>query len=318
LSDNQLSQVEAATSLAHAVARSVLQVLRLNRNALGDAGVRELADALDPQICPGGSLQHLELNSCRIGTPGASHLFLCLAQNEHLKTLRLGDNFLDNSLDIALVESLTRVQELALAGNRLSHGAMQRASQACARNRRRAKDEHPFALRAEMHRLLFQESKLAEARKRVAEDEAELRSRNGALDKTSQELNHLRATEADQQRITKRQIEAEETGLEERKKFLENTKIELEQSIIRYEELQQTLRAKLREGESLLCDLQVQAEQVDSAFARQKVEHPREVQNAKDSIKAAGQETKRLQEAAAEMRQQLKALQERSLIDFRP
>merc|ERR1712151_1185513 len=59
LSDNQLSQVEAATALAHAVAKSVLQVLRLNRNALGDAGVRELADALDPQICAGGSLQHL-------------------------------------------------------------------------------------------------------------------------------------------------------------------------------------------------------------------------------------------------------------------
>merc|ERR1712216_363 len=96
-----------------------------------------------------------------------------------------------------------------------------------------------------------------------------------------------RQSEAEQQRLLKRQIEMEEAALEERRKLFESMKIELEQTIVRYEELQQNLRVKLREAEAQLCDLQVQAEQVDGDYERQKVEHPQEVQNAKNRIKAA-------------------------------
>merc|ERR1719440_951899 len=145
LSDNQLSQVEAAAALAHTIANTVLQVLRLNRNALGDAGIRQLADGLDSQACPGSTLQHLELSSCRIGTAGAGHLFSCLARNTTLRVLRIGDTFLEGALDIAVIERLTHITELNLTGNRLSHASMNRAAQTCARNRQRARDEGPFA-----------------------------------------------------------------------------------------------------------------------------------------------------------------------------
>eukprot|EP00927_Polykrikos_kofoidii_P042336 TRINITY_DN36226_c0_g1_i1.p1 TRINITY_DN36226_c0_g1~~TRINITY_DN36226_c0_g1_i1.p1 ORF type:complete len:660 (+),score=112.73 TRINITY_DN36226_c0_g1_i1:267-2246(+) len=318
LSDNQLCQVEAATALAHAMAKSVLQVLRLNRNSLGDVGVRELADALDPQVCSGCSLQHLELNTCRIGSTGASHLFLCLARNEHLRVLRLGDNFLDGSLDISLVEQLTHVLELQLTGNRLSHSAMQRAAQACARNRRTARDEGPLKLRAEMHRLLFQETKRGHARQQMSEDEAELNMRKEAAAKARQELNELKVHEADQQRKLKQLITAEKNALDLRWQLLADTKTDLEDTATRFAEMHANLRDKLREREHQLCDLQVQAEQIDSEFERQKVEHPQTVHRVKEGIKSAIAERKRCQETAAEMRERLRQLQERSLIDFRP
>merc|ERR1719408_32683 len=141
LSDNQLTAVEAAAAIAHTIAHTVLQVLRLNCNALGDAGVRELADGLDSYTCPGSTLQHLELGSCRIGTAGGGHLFTCLSRNDTLRILRIGDNFLDGTLDIALIERLTYITELNLNGNRLSHASMNRAAQTCMRNRQRARDE---------------------------------------------------------------------------------------------------------------------------------------------------------------------------------
>eukprot|EP00927_Polykrikos_kofoidii_P042337 TRINITY_DN36226_c0_g1_i2.p1 TRINITY_DN36226_c0_g1~~TRINITY_DN36226_c0_g1_i2.p1 ORF type:complete len:273 (+),score=37.54 TRINITY_DN36226_c0_g1_i2:267-1085(+) len=63
---------------------------------------------------------------------------------------------------------------------------------------------------------------------------------------------------------------------------------------------------------------EVQAEQIDSEFERQKVEHPQTVHRVKEGIKSAIAERKRCQETAAEMRERLRQLQERSLIDFRP
>ena len=188
----------------------MLQVLHLNRNALGDAGVRELADGLDAQMCPGSSLQHLELGSCRIGTAGAGHLFACLARNETLRVLRVNDNFLDSALDISLIERLTHVTELNLQGNRLSHASMNRAAQTCTRNKQRARDEAPFALRAEMHRLLFQESKLETTRKEIAEDDLELATRQDEIDRAALELEQLLSTEAALQEKLENQIALEE------------------------------------------------------------------------------------------------------------
>mmetsp|Transcript_15506 Transcript_15506/g.32745 ORF Transcript_15506/g.32745 Transcript_15506/m.32745 type:complete len:650 (-) Transcript_15506:89-2038(-) len=318
LSSNQLSQPEAATALAHTVAKSVLQVLRLNRNALGDAGIRELAEALDPQVCPGTGLQILELSGCRIGAAGVGHLLSCLATNETLMVLRLSDNYLDAGLDMSQIEQLTHLQELHLSGNRLSHSTIQRAAQACARNRQRARDEEPHTLRAEVHRLLFQEDKLGSARHRVAEDNEEITSRHNAAEHAVKELHQLRSREAEVQRHLQRQIQIEESELAASKAELVTRNNDLEQKARSYEAMQQEYRRKLQEKENELLELQVQSEQVDNLLERRKVQHPKEVEDINARIKNATAEAEQLHQAARAMKEQFKALKEKSLIDFNP
>lgn len=318
LSDNQLSQVEAAAALAHTIAHTVLQVLRLNRNALGDAGVRELADGLDSQTCPGSTLQHLELGSCRIGTAGAGHLFSCLARNNVLRVLRIGDNFLDSALDIALIERLTHITELSLTGNRLSHASMNRASQTCVRNRQRSRDEGPFALRAEMHRLLFQESKLETAREQVAQDDFEITTRQNATDQAALELRQLRGTEADGQRHLQIDIEREEEASEASRAELAKTKQDLVVANGRYKQSREDLRQKLRDREQELIDLQVQCSDLDEHIARRKKEHPQEVEHVNRQMTMALADAERYHVAAKQMREQVAALHAKGLVDFRP
>lgn len=318
LSDNQLSQVEAAAALAHGIAHTLLQVLRLNRNALGDAGVRELADALDSHACPDSVLQHLELGSCRIGTAGAGHLFDCLARNQTLRVLRIGDNFLDKALDIALIERLTHVTELNLHGNRLSHASMNRAAQQCARNRQRARDEGPLVLRAEMHRLLFQETKLDTARQQVEKDDKEISDRQVAVDQAAHELKKFREAEAEVQRQLARQIEAEEKALEESRELLIQTNKDLVYSKAHYAQLSKELRQTLKEREQELAELQVQCTDLDEHFARRQREHPQEVANVNKQMATALSDAERNHVVAKQMREQVAALHEKSLVDFKP
>jgi len=318
LSDNQLSQVEAAAALAHTIAHSVLQVLRLNRNALGDAGVRELADGLDSQTCPGSTLQHLELGSCRIGTAGAGHLFTCLARNDTLRVLRIGDNFLDSALDIALIERLEYVTELELNGNRLSHASMQRAVRTCARNRQRARDEQPLAHRAEMHRLLFQEAKLETAREQVSKDDLELTTRQNCTDQTAAELRKLRDSEAEVQRQLVLSIEAEEEALEASRAELIQTKKDLVDTRSRYAQLRVELKQKLKDREQELLHLQVQSSGLDELFASRKSQHPQDVDNVNKQMAMAVVDAERYHVAAKQMREQVSALHAKSLVDFKP
>lgn len=318
LSDNQLSQVEAAAALAHCIANTVLQVLRLNRNALGDAGVRELADGLDSETCPGSSLQHLELSSCRIGTAGAGHLFSCLARNSTLHTLHLADNFLDSALDIALIERLTHITELHLPGNRLSHASMSRAAQACARNRQRARDEGPFILRAEMHRLLFQEAKLETVREQVAKDDAEISTRQNCTNKAAVELRQLRATEAEVYRQKLNEIEREEDALEASRAELIQTKEDLVNKKSYYNMMREELRQTLKDRQNELMDLQIQCSDLDQHFARRKVEHPQEVENVNSQMTMALADAERYHVASKQMREQVAALHAKSLVDFKP
>lgn len=318
LSDNQLCQVEAAAALAHTIAHTVLQVLRLNRNALGDAGVRELADALDSRTCPGSSLQHLELGTCRIGNAGAGHLFACLASNQALRVLRIGDNFLDSALDIALIERLNYVTELNLTGNRLSHASMKRASETCARNRQRARDEVPNTLRAEIRRLRPQEAKLEATREQVAKDDAELSARQSATDHAAWELRQLRATEAEVQRQLKREIQDEERALEASRAQLIQTKQDLADSRTRYAQLGQDLRAELQEREKELADLQVQSSDLGDHFAMRKREHPAEIANVKNQMATAHSDAEQYHVAAKQMREQVSGLHDKSLVDFTP
>mmetsp|Transcript_128941 Transcript_128941/g.223673 ORF Transcript_128941/g.223673 Transcript_128941/m.223673 type:complete len:655 (-) Transcript_128941:53-2017(-) len=318
LSDNGLSQVEAAAALAHTIANSVLQVLRLNRNALGDAGIRELADALDSDVCPSSSLQHLEIGSCRVGTAGAGHLFSCLARNETLRVLRVGDNFLDGALDIGLIERLTHVTELHLAGNRLSHNSLQRAAQTCARNRQRARDEGPFALRAEMHRLLFQETKRTQARKQVAEDEAEIETRQCATQHAQFELRQLRATEAEKRHKLMNQIELEKKLLEESKAELVRINAELIEKTAHYENLSEELQNKCQQREGELTELQGLCAGVEQEMENRKVEHPQQVMAVRAQIRMARADAEQLDQNARKMEKQVQALSEKSLIDLKP
>lgn len=318
LSSNHLSEIWAATALAHFITRSVIQILKFNQNPLGDDGVREIAEALKLDVSHNNTLQHLELCSCRIGTEGASHLFSSLVDNNTLTVLQLSDNFLDDLLDLTLIEQLPHLHELHLSGNRLSHNLVQRASQTCARNRQAAKDARPLALRTEMHRLLYQETKLGKARHQVEQDHEEIMVRHNAADQAIQELRHLRATEAEIQRQLARQIQTEEEELRDRQAALVNLNEMLEDKARAYEELQLDLRHKLRRREQELVDLQVTADELDQVFSRRRDEHPKEVERIKDRITTNMADAEQLQQSARGMRHKLKQHQEKSLIDFKP
>lgn len=319
LSDNQITQAEAATALAHALTHSALHVLRLSGNPFGDAGARELGDALDVRVLAGDrALQRLELSRCRIGTLGAGHLFACLEGNKSLHFVDLSDNFVDSSLDVVVVEKLTHTYNIVLEGNRLSHIAMQRIEAVCTRNRQRARDEVPNALRADMHRLLFQETKLDQARRQVGIDGRELQRRWKAADDAAEQARQLRATEAEIQRQLSKHICDEEDTLDKRRGILVGMYAELESSSRHHSEKHQAVKRQLLNREEDLVDLRVAKEQLDEHFARRRIEHPEQVAAVKARIRAAVADTSRLQETARETRQRLKALQEEALIDFRP
>merc|ERR1712194_264666 len=281
-------------------------------------GVRELADGLDSQTCPGSTLQHLELGSCRIGTAGAGHLFTCLARNDTLRILRISDNFLDRALDIALIERLMYVTELGLNGNRLSHASMQRAAQTCSRNRQRARDEAPLALRAEMHRLLFQEAKLETAREAVSKDDLELTTRQNSTDQAAAELRQLRNTEAEVQRQVEVSIQEEEEALEASRAELIQTKEDLVDARSRYNQLRVELKQKLKDREQELLQLQVQSSSLDELFSSRKSQHPEDIEDLKARMAMAVGDAERYHVAAKQMREQVSALHAKSLVDFKP
>lgn len=318
LSDNNLSHVEAATALAHAISKSVLQVLRLNRNPMGDLGVREIADALDPEVCSGGFLQQLDLCSCRIGTAGATYLFQRLARNTSLCSLRLRDNFIDGSLDVSIVEGMSFLAELNLSGNRLPHNLATRVAETCARNRRRARDEEPSALRAEVGRLLFEETKLVKARTRVAADEVDISERRSEIQQAREALAGLRAADGERQGRLERRIAEEEEVLAERRALLQGTMRELEETAQHYVELQQSLQQTLLGKQRRLHELRVQAGEIDLEDRQQSEEHPRAVDETTSSIRLTTEGAKDLQKNAREVQQKLAQLQEQCLTNLRP
>jgi len=317
LSENRLVLPEAMTAVAHLIAGSLLQVLRLNRNAMGDVGVQELANALDQEACPGCAQQHLELQSCRIGTAGASHLFMCLANNQSLRYLNLSDNFIDDKMDTALIEDLTYLHDLHLTGNRLSYSGVQAAEHMCLRNQQRTRDETPMILRAKMHQLLFQETKRSRYLAQVAEDEKVLAERYAAKEATLQELDQFLNLEAEIQRRLKCQIAQEDHALQSQYQAVARLNIELEETRERYMLAQQQLREKLASRERRLVDLQVESAELDAHFARRREEHPKEVERVKLRIETANREAECLNRLARETRATLQSLQEKTLINFK-
>lgn len=319
VSRNKLAQAPALEALARLAGSPVLQVLRLTGVAgLGDEGARELAGALDPMQSPEGSLERLELGSCQIGNIGAGHLLSSLAQNKSLLVLGLSNNYLDDGLDLSLLEKLTHLQEFQLNGSRLSRGARQRAAQVCARNRQRARDEVPSLLRNEMHSLLFQEQKLSWARKKVEEDENELKGRVEKSRENFSELQQLKNKEAQLTESLGSEIEQKEQDLEARREHLAATKRQLEETAAHFEAVQLKLRATLRQREQELVELQACSDELDKDFAYRATKHPIDVATVRGQIEAAEGEREHLRRAASEMRQQRKALQARSLLDLKP
>jgi len=320
LSENQFTEVEAMTALSHAIHGTGLQILKLNKNALGDAGISELGDALHPENFPpdGPALTTLEVVSCKIGVAGAEHLLGCIRLNKSLMTLKLTDNFLDGALDISCIESLKYLQDLRLDSNRLPRKTIQRAAQACSRNKQRVDDKEPRSLRKEVQRLKVQEIKLAQARKQAARDEAEIFVRKDSRYNYAEDLRHFRATVLKASRQAQSKINDLESALNSRRLYLQHVKTAIVETAKNNEREISNLKAELASRESSLAEIQGQLSEVDGELARRKAEHPCEVAEIKAKIKAAGEGADRLKATATDARGQLKAIQDKSLIDFKP
>jgi len=271
-----------------------LQILRLSHNPFGNSGATKLADVVDPQLSPSASLRCLELNSCRIGTVGAGRMLACLKNNCSLRVLQLNDNLLDDKLDTNLVEQMTVMHDLQLAGNRLSHSSMQQIAQVCERNRQATRDQLPNQLRVVMNRLLFQEVKRKRAQEQEALDEMELLEQQAAIGRTSEELSIFQWQEAEVQRHLTCEIQREERILSDRREKLVDTVEKLDATIAHFEELHASLMQTLRDREQDLVDMKLGTDQFDDNLRRRKQEHPLQVQELKRRIQKASQEQKQL------------------------
>jgi len=316
VSNNKLSQLETTSALAELIrGYKTLKVLQLSQNPIGDAGIFELVEAI--RNSEDSQLESLDVSTCRIGTNGANYLFACLADRDVFRTLKLSDNFLDESLDIALIDRLKSLHDLQLSGNRLSHASRQVISSITARNRQREKQAEPTMLRSEMHRLLCQEAKLESAREQVNKDEAEVAACKFMTEQIAQTLANLRANEADAHRQVLNRIDSEERQLEDRWQALVNLKERLATASTGYATRLQELRTRLEERERILTDLQVKSEEVQSHFDKRKAEHPKELQSLVDQKQAALAEAANLREQANTIREQLKKYQDQTLVDLK-
>ncbi|CAE7710473.1 Nlrc5 [Symbiodinium pilosum] len=279
LSENGISEAEALAGLAKIIAGTMLQTLRLNRNPIGNAGVCQLVDVVDAESCPpdGPPLRTLELGSCRIGRPGATFLLIRLRENRRLLSLRLSDNFLDDSLDIALIEALRYIQYVQLDSNRLSHRSLGRVSNLCAKNRFRVQDKEPRALRKEIRHLQSQEAKLRAHKHQAAKDSAEIFVRMSAENIAAEELRQLRLGIMKSARQTEQKVATVEKTLEERREYLKNIKEALQQTAHQNDLAVAEKKHILEDREAELAELQARLRDVEAQLARRRAQHPKQV-----------------------------------------
>jgi len=320
MSENGISEAEALASLGKIIAGTALQTLRLNRNPLGNAGICQLADSLDADSCPpdGPVLRTLELGSCRIGRPGATFLLIRLRDNRRLLQLRLSDNFLDDSLDMTHIEALRYMQYLHLDSNRLSLRNLTRASRVCAKNRFRVQDQEPRALRKEIRHLQVEEVKLREHKHQAAKDSAEIFVRMSAENIAAEELRQLRLGIMKSARQTEQKVASVEQKLKEREAYMEKLKDALEQTAHENELAIAEKRHDLEDKEAELTELQARLRDVEAQLARRRAQHPKQVAEINEEISAALPKTEEFKSNQEEMRKELKKLQEKTLIDFKP
>ncbi|CAE7694585.1 NLRP12 [Symbiodinium sp. CCMP2456] len=320
MSENGISEAEALASLGKIIAGTALQTLRLNRNPLGNAGICQLADSLDADSCPpdGPVLRTLELGSCRIGRPGATFLLIRLRDNRRLLQLRLSDNFLDDSLDMTHIEALRYIQYLHLDSNRLSLRNLTRASRVCAKNRFRVQDQEPRALRKEIRHLQVEEVKLREHKHQAAKDSAEIFVRMSAENIAAEELRQLRLGIMKSARQTEQKVASVEQKLKEREAYMEKLKDALERTAHENELAIAEKRHDLEDKEAELMELQARLRDVEAQLARRRAQHPKQVAEINEEISAALPKTEEFKSNQEDMRKELKKLQEKTLIDFKP
>lgn len=316
ISENSISELEAAMHVAKIIAKTNLQTLRLNRNPLGDAGVCELADALGSEPCP--ALRSLELGSCRVGNLGATVLLRSSRENEVLLALKLSDNFLDDSLDITMVEALQHIQHLQLESSRLSHRNLSRVAAVCARNKHLVHNKEPRALRKQIQGLLHEEVTLKKHKSQAAKDSAEVFLRVSAQGIAAEELRQLRLGIMKSAKQTEQKVAAVEATLLQRRKYLESVKDALADTARRNELAIAEKTDVLSEKESDLADLQGRLRDLEAQLARRRAQHPKQIAEIKEEISAALPKTEELKANEEEMRRELKALQDKSLIGFKP
>lgn len=316
ISENNISETEAAVHVAKIIAQTKLQSLRLNRNPLGDAGVCELADALGSEPCP--PLQSLELGSCRVAHLGASMIFMALRENPMLLTLRLSDNLLDDMLDITLIEALHHIQQLHLDSNRLSHRKLSKIAELCARNRHRVRTKEPRALGKQIKSLLPQETMLKQHKLQAAKDSAEVFVRVSAQSIAGEELRQLRLGMMKSAKQTEQKIATLEATLLQRRDYLDSIKDALAETA-RASEIEIAEKTEvLTQKENQLSDLQARVTDLEAQLARRRAQHPKLLAEIREEISAALPKTEELKAQEEEMRRELKALQDKSLIGFKP
>lgn len=316
ISENNISEVEAAVNIAKIIAQTKLHSLRLNRNPLGDGGVCELAEALGSDPSP--SLTSLELGNCRVGHLGASMLFIALRENQTLLSLRLSDNLLDDTLDMTLIEALHGVQQLHLDSNRLSHRKLLRINELCAQNRQRVRTKEPRELGKQIKSLLPQEAKLKQHKTQAAKDSAEVFVRVSAQSIAGEELRQLRQGIMKSAKQTEQKIATVEATLLQRRKYLESIKEEIAATAHKNDIEIAEKTAVLNKKESALADLQARLRDLEAQLARRRAQHPKMLAEIRDQIGAAVPKTEELKAQEEEMRKELKALQDKSLIGFKP
>jgi len=241
-----------------------------------------------------------------------------LRDNRRLLQLRLSDNFLDDSLDMTHVEALRYIQYLHLDSNRLSLRNLTRASRICAKNRFRVQDQEPRALRKEIRHLQVEEVKLREHKHQAAKDSAEIFVRMSAENIAAEELRQLRLGIMKSARQTEQKVASVEQKLQEREAYMEKLKDALEQTAHENELAIAEKRHALEDKEAELMELQARLRDVEAQLARRRAQHPKQLAEINEEISAALPKTEEFKSNQEEMRKELKKLQEKTLIDFKP
>ena len=95
---------------------------------LGDDIIEVFAAVLvGHQGMGGSSLIKFDLSSCRLNDRGLISLVRALSCNKNISQVRLNDNFFSEQIEAQLLELLNKnmhLTEVALHGNRLSHGCL--------------------------------------------------------------------------------------------------------------------------------------------------------------------------------------------------
>merc|ERR1711869_183323 len=131
-------------------------------------------------------------------------------------------------------------------------------------------EETPAKLRSQMHRLLYQETRLEEVKQQMAADDAEIEAHKEAIEQAENAMETLKERETERRRRVTEQIEAEEKSLESQRDLLARTDEDLKRTIKYYEDYIRSLDGEVRGKENHLVQLQVESEEVEELYERRR------------------------------------------------